>query len=407
MVEKNMDFKFNTIDEAVDTLKSGGMIVVVDDEKRENEGDIIMAAEKVTPEAVNFMAKEARGLVCLSVTADQVRRLGLKMMAEINESAHETAFTQSIEAREGVTTGISAYDRAKTILTAIKPGAGPADIVVPGHIFPLRARRGGVIERAGHTEAAVDLMTLGGMNPSGVLCEIMEGDGHMMRLPGLIGFAAEHGLPLISVADLISYRMKHEQFVKRKAVAELPTEYGDFRLYGYINTLDSKEHIALVKGDVDVDEPVLVRVHSECLTGDALGSMKCECGDQLHSAMKMVQEEGRGVVVYLRQEGRGIGLLNKIHAYHLQDSGMDTVEANVALGFPPDLRDYGIGAQILFDLGVKKIRLMTNNPKKVVAFSGYDMEIVERVAIMGRVSEHNIDYLRTKKEKMGHLIDNV
>ena len=329
------------------------------------------------------------------------------MMTDVNESSHETAFTETIEARHGVTTGISAFDRSKTIRTAINPKASPADIVKPGHVFPLKAKEGGVLERAGHTEAAVDLMRMAGMNPSGVICEIMEEDGHMMRLPGLRKFARKHGLLLLTIADLIEYRLNHEPFIVRKAAADMPTEYGKFTLYGYENRLDRKEHIALVKGDVSDGEPVLVRVHSECLTGDALGSLKCECGDQLHRSMELIEREGRGIIVYLRQEGRGIGLINKIHAYHLQEKGMDTVEANVALGFPPDLREYGIGAQILHDLGVKKIRLLTNNPKKMVAISGYGMEVVERVPIYGKISEYNRKYLQTKKEKMGHLIDEI
>ena len=403
----NQSGGFCTVDEALEALRRGEMIIVVDDEKRENEGDLLMAAEKASPEAVNFMAAKGRGLICLSLTAEQVKRLGLKMMTDVNESSHETAFTETIEARHGVTTGISAFDRSKTIRTAINPKASPADIVKPGHVFPLKAKEGGVLERAGHTEAAVDLMRMAGMNPSGVICEIMEEDGHMMRLPGLRTFARKHGLLLLTIADLIEYRLDHEPFIVRKATADMPTEYGKFTLYGYENRLDRKEHIALVKGDVSDGGPVLVRVHSECLTGDALGSLKCECGDQLHRSMELIEREGRGIIVYLRQEGRGIGLINKIHAYHLQEKGMDTVEANVALGFPSDLKEYGIGAQILHDLGVKKIRLLTNNPKKMVAISGYGMEVVERVPIYGKISEYNRKYLQTKKEKMGHLIDEI
>ncbi|TYB30411.1 MAG: bifunctional 3,4-dihydroxy-2-butanone-4-phosphate synthase/GTP cyclohydrolase II [Candidatus Mcinerneyibacterium aminivorans] len=402
-----MERDISSIEKAINEFQRGNMIIVVDDEDRENEGDLIIPAEKVTPEDINFMTKYGRGLVCLSLTEKRINKLGLKMMTEDNESMHDTAFTQSIEAKHGVTTGISAYDRSHTIKTAIKDNVSKDEIVVPGHIFPLKAKPGGVLERAGHTEAAVDLTKLAGLKPSGVICEIMDEDGTMMRLPKLKKYAAEHDLIIITIADLIQYRLKRDKFMKRKAKADLPTEYGQFKIYGYENEINKKEHVALVKGNVNTDEPVLVRVHSECLTGDAFGSQKCDCGNQLHIAMEMIEKENRGVLIYLRQEGRGIGLLNKIKAYHLQDKGMDTVEANVALGFPPDLRNYGIGAQILSDLGVKKIKLLTNNPKKLVGLSGYGMEILERIPLQGKVCKHNIDYIKTKKEKMGHMIEDV
>lgn len=401
--EKNI----SKIDETIEEFKKGNMIIVVDDEDRENEGDLIIPAEKVTADDINFMTKYGRGLVCLSLTKERVNKLGLKMMTKKNESMHDTAFTQSIEAKHGVTTGISAHDRAHTIQTAIKDDVERDEIVVPGHIFPLKAKYGGVLERAGHTEAAMDLAKLAGLKPAGVICEIMDEDGTMMRLPKLKKYAVKHDMIIVTIADLIKYRLKRDKFMKRKAKAELPTNYGDFQIYGYENEINRKEHVALVKGDINTDDPVLVRVHSECLTGDAFGSRKCDCGNQLHIAMEIIEEEGRGVLIYLRQEGRGIGLLNKIKAYHLQDKGMDTVEANVALGFPPDLRNYGIGAQILSDLGIKKIKLLTNNPKKLVGLSGYGMEVLERIPIHGKVCEDNIDYIKTKKEKMGHMIEDI
>jgi len=402
-----MEYKFNTIDEAIEELQKGRMIIVVDDEDRENEGDLCMAAEKVTPEAINFMAKYGRGLICLSLTPERVEALKLPMMTDENSSPYGTAFTISIEAKRGVTTGISAHDRAKTILTAIDPKTRPEDLARPGHVFPLKARPGGVLQRVGHTEASVDLARLAGLYPAGVICEIMNDDGTMARVPELMEFARRHNLKIVTIKDLIKYRMRAERLVKRIAITKLPTEYGDFTAIGYSNLVDSNIHIALVKGEIRPDEPVLVRVHSECLTGDVFGSRRCDCGEQLHRAMEMIEKEGKGVILYMRQEGRGIGLENKLKAYELQDKGLDTVEANIQLGFKPDLRDYGIGAQILVDLGVKNMRLMTNNPKKIVGLEGYGLKVVERVSIEIKPHDKNIIYLKTKKKKLGHLLENV
>ncbi len=402
-----MEYKFNTIDEAIEELQKGRMIILVDDEDRENEGDLCMAAEKVTPEAINFMAKYGRGLICLSLTPERVEELKLPMMTDENSSPYGTAFTISIEAKRGVTTGISAHDRAKTILTAIDPKTRPEDLARPGHVFPLRARPGGVLQRVGHTEGSVDLARLAGLYPAGVICEIMNDDGTMARVPELMEFAKRHNLKIVTIKDLIKYRMRAERLVKRIAVTKLPTEYGDFTAIGYSNLVDSNVHIALVKGEINPDEPVLVRVHSECLTGDVFGSKRCDCGEQLHKAMEMIEKEGRGVILYMRQEGRGIGLENKLKAYELQDRGLDTVEANIQLGFKPDLRDYGIGAQILVDLGVKNMRLMTNNPKKIVGLEGYGLKVVERVSIETKPHDKNLIYLKTKKKKLGHLLENV
>ena len=399
------EYRFNTIDEAIEDIRAGKMVIMVDDEDRENEGDLVLAAEKVTPEAINFMAKYGRGLICLALTPERVEELHLPLMApQDNGTPYGTAFTVSIDAREGVTTGISAADRAHTIKVAIDPNTKPEDLVRPGHVFPLRARKGGVLRRAGHTEGSVDLARLAGLYPAGVICEIMNDDGTMARVPQLMEFAREHGLKIITIADLIHYRLQKEFLVYRVAEAHLPTDYGDFKIIAYDNHLDNFTHVALVMGEVDTHEPVLVRMHSQCLTGDVFHSKRCDCGAQLHKAMEMIAQEGRGVLVYLSQEGRGIGLGNKIKAYHLQDEGLDTVEANEELGFPPDLRDYGLGAQILVDLGVKKIRLLTNNPRKIVGLKGFGLEVVERVPIEIPPSECNREYLAAKKQKMGHYL---
>jgi 3,4-dihydroxy 2-butanone 4-phosphate synthase/GTP cyclohydrolase II len=396
-----------TVEEAIQELRQGRMIILVDDESRENEGDLTMAAEFVTPEAINFMAKYGRGLICLSLDSGIVDRLDLPQMVRDNSSKFGTGFTISIEAKRGVTTGISAADRATTILTAIAEDTGPGDLARPGHVFPLRAREGGVLVRTGQTEGSVDLCRMAGLRPGAVICEVMNDDGTMARRPQLEAFAREHGVRICTIADVIAYRMRTEILVREAVRAHLPTPHGTFELIGFDNDIDHKEHVALVKGDIDPEEPVLVRVHSECLTGDVFHSARCDCGDQLHRAMEMIEEEGKGVIVYMRQEGRGIGLINKLKAYHLQENGRDTVEANVELGFEPDLRDYGLGAQILVALGVRKMRMMTNNPKKIIGLEGYGLEVIDRVSIEIPPTEENKKYLQTKKEKMGHILEVV
>ncbi|MDO5674127.1 MAG: bifunctional 3,4-dihydroxy-2-butanone-4-phosphate synthase/GTP cyclohydrolase II [bacterium] len=395
----------HSIEEVVEDIKNGKMVILVDDEDRENEGDLCMAAEAVTPEAINFMAKHGRGLICLALSPDIVQQLDLPMMVSNNQSPYGTGFTISIEARTGVSTGISAADRARTIAAAVDPKATPRDIISPGHIFPLRAKAGGVLVRTGQTEGSVDLARIAGMRTAGIICEIMKDDGTMARRPDLEVFAEEHGLKIATIADLVAYRLCKDVLVRRAAEARLPTCHaGEFRVIAYQNDIDHCEHVALVMGDITPEEPIMVRVHSECLTGDVFDSARCDCGSQLHAAMQMVAREGRGVIVYMRQEGRGIGLVNKLKAYVLQDEGLDTVEANTRLGFKPDLRDYGIGAQILRDLGVRKMRLLTNNPKKIIGLEGYGLEVVSRLPIEMPAGEESMRYLSTKRDKMGHLL---
>jgi 3,4-dihydroxy 2-butanone 4-phosphate synthase/GTP cyclohydrolase II len=395
---------FVTINEAIEEIRAGRMVVVCDDEDRENEGDLTMAAQFATPEAINFMAKEGRGLICLALTPQRCDELGLDLMAAKNESPFDTPFTVTIEARDGVTTGISAADRARTIQVAIDPAAAPRDLVQPGHIFPLKAKAGGVLERTGQTEAAVDLARLAGLNPSGVICEVMNDDGTMARVPDLELYCARHGLKMITVADLIAYRRRHDKLVERVVTTRLPTGFGEFDVVGYRSLVDDKHHVAMVKGEVDGQPDVLVRVHSECLTGDVFHSLRCDCGEQLESALAMIEREGRGVLLYLAQEGRGIGLLNKLKAYKLQDTGLDTVDANLELGLPDDLRDYGIGAQILSDLGLTSIRILTNNPKKIRGLEGYGLSVSDQIPIVHAPNPHNEAYLRAKRDRLGHSL---
>lgn len=395
---------FDSIADVLDDIRAGKMVIVTDDADRENEGDLVMAAAKVTPAAVNFMAKFGRGLICAPITEERAAKLGLQRMVAHNRELYKTDFTVSVDAATGITTGISAKDRAETIRTLVRPNADPADLVQPGHIFPLQAKPGGVLRRAGHTEASVDLARLAGFEPAGVICEILNEDGSMARLADLMKFSAKHDLRICTIEHLIAHRRKSEQLVAREQTVHMPTDYGTFDLHLYRSEIDGQHHLALVKGAIDGSLPTLVRVHSECLTGDVFGSRRCDCGTQLHTALAQIEEAGNGVLVYMRQEGRGIGLAAKIHAYRLQEDGLDTVEANEKLGFAPDLRDYGLGAQILNDLGVRKIRLMTNNPRKVVGLDGYNLEIVEQVPIRSQSNPHNERYLSTKKAKLGHML---
>ena len=404
IAEAQIALEFDTIDDVVRDIAAGKVVIVTDDADRENEGDLVMAAEKATPSAVNFMATHGRGLICVPISNQRAEQLGLQRMVVQNREMYRTDFTVSVDAARGVTTGISAHDRAKTIQTIANPESSPEDLIQPGHIFPLRAKEGGVLRRTGHTEAAVDLARMAGLQPAAVLCEILHDDGTMARLPELMEFRKKHGLRICTIQSLIAHRRIKEKLIEAEQVVKLPTDYGDFDLHLYRSTLDGAHHLALVKGKISKSRPTLVRVHSECLTGDVFGSKRCDCGHQLHAALRQIAEEGNGVLLYMRQEGRGIGLAAKIHAYKLQEEGLDTVEANARLGFPTDLRDYGLGAQILFDLGVRKFRFLTNNPKKVVGLEGYGIQMVEQVPIRAATNPYNARYLETKRTKMGHLL---